>query len=112
MEAHPAVREDAGKVALQRGPLVYCLEQVDNGPNLPDLVLPRGARLEAVYDEDLLGGVVAIVGQGRRRELDEWQEKLYQPAQSMVRAVSLKAIPYYAWANREPGEMLVWIRTG
>jgi DUF1680 family protein len=110
MEAHPAVREDAGKVALQRGPLVYCLEEVDNGPNLPDLALSRDAPLEARFDEDLLGGVVVITGQAQRCESAGWGEKLYQPVQSTVRPVPLRAIPYYAWANRAPGEMLVWIR--
>jgi len=110
IEAHPAVREDAGRVTLQRGPLVYCLEEVDNGSNLPDLALPRDASLQAEYDESLLGGVVAITGEARRRELSGWEGKLYRPARSTTRAVPFKAIPYYAWANRAPGEMLVWIR--
>ena len=112
IEAHPAVREDAGRVALQRGPLVYCLEEVDNGPNLPDLALPRGAPLEAVWDESLLGGVMTIAGQAQCRALDGWEDTLYQPVGSGLQEVPIVAVPYYAWANREPGEMLVWIREG
>jgi DUF1680 family protein len=108
--AHPAVREDAGKVALQRGPLVYCLEEVDNGPNLPDLALPRDAPLTAAFDEALLGGVVTIRGQAQRGELDGWQDALYKPVRTETRTVPVVAVPYYAWANRAPGEMLVWIR--
>ena len=110
VEAHPAVRKDAGRVALQRGPLIYCLEEVDNGPNLPDLALPRDAPLEAEYDENLLGGVVVITGEAQRRALKGWEARLYRPVQSTVRTAPFKAVPYYAWANRAPGEMLVWIR--
>jgi len=110
IEAHPAVHDDAGRVALQRGPMVYCLEQADNGPHLRDLALPRDARLEATYDADLLGGVVVIRGQGRRRDITAWRGHLYRPAGSATRSLTVTAIPYYAWANRGPGEMLVWIR--
>ena len=112
IEAHPAVREDAGRVALQRGPLVYCLEEVDNGPHLPDLALPRDAPLQAAFDPSLLGGVVAITGQALRRALPGWEGELYRSAQPATHMVPFKAIPYYAWANRAPGEMLVWIREG
>jgi len=112
IEAHPKVQEDCGRIALQRGPLVYCLEEVDNGPNLHDIVLPRNATAisKAEFDENLLGGTVVISGEAERRDTSEWEGKLYQPARSATRTVSFKAIPYYAWANRTPGEMLVWIR--
>jgi len=110
MEAHPAVRDDCGRVALQRGPLVYCFEEVDNGPYLADLALPREATLRSRYMEDLLGGVVVIEGTARRRVLTGWEHQLYRPAWSQMREVPFLAIPYYAWANRDVGEMLVWIR--
>jgi DUF1680 family protein len=110
IEAHPAVHEDAGRVALQRGPLVYCLEEVDNGPHLRDVVLPRDVALEASYDADLLGGVVVIRGRGWRRDATAWGGDLYRPAGSSTQATTVTAIPYYAWANRAPGEMLVWMR--
>ena len=67
IEANPEVRQDCGRVALRRGPVVYCLEQVDNGPRLNDIVLPRDAALKAVFRPDLLGGVAVITGRASRR---------------------------------------------
>jgi DUF1680 family protein len=110
IEAHPAVRVNAGRVALQRGPLVYCLEEVDNGANLPDIVLPKDASLNTEYDENLLGGIVVIKAEGLRRPTDNWTNALYRPVESDAVPVSLTAVPYYAWGNCGPGEMLVWIR--
>ncbi|MCK4373760.1 MAG: glycoside hydrolase family 127 protein, partial [Candidatus Brocadiae bacterium] len=110
IEAHPKVRANAGRVALQRGPIVYCLEEVDNGPNLSDIALPRTARLRAEYDEKLLGGVVVVTGKARRRDASAWRNRLYGPSASRTRSVTIKAVPYCAWANRRPGEMLVWVR--
>jgi len=109
IEAHPAVSMDCGRVAFQRGPLIYCLEETDNGPDLNDIVLPRDAELTAEFEEDLLEGMVVIRGQARRRGLSKWEGKLYQPAHTPRETVDITAVPYYAWANREPGEMLVWI---
>ncbi|NLG51612.1 MAG: glycoside hydrolase family 127 protein, partial [Chloroflexi bacterium] len=110
--AHPAIRANAGRVALQRGPLVYCLEQADNGANLPAICLPREASLQATYEPELLGGVVTITGEARRQTAAGWEGALYQPrpADAAMEPVQIKAIPYYAWANRGRGEMLVWLR--
>jgi len=112
IEAHPRVRADCGRIALQRGPLVYCLEEVDNGANLNDIALPRDATLHAEFDGGLLGGVVVIRGEARRRDTAGWGDALYRATRSASEAVPLVAVPYYAWANRAPGEMLVWIREG
>jgi DUF1680 family protein len=112
MEAHPKVRQDAGRIALQRGPLVYCLEEVDNGPNLADVVIPAGAEFSVAFDPQLLGGVAVISGDALRRDAQEWQSALYRPAGSKMTHFTFKAIPYYAWANRQPGEMQVWLREG
>jgi hypothetical protein len=112
IEAHPSVRHDAGRVALQRGPLVYCLEEADNGGDLADLVLPRRAKLAARFEPKLLGGVVAISGRARRRDTADWKGQLYRPeGSSRIRRVPLLAIPYAFWANRGTGEMIVWIRS-
>jgi DUF1680 family protein len=110
IEANPAVVPDAGRVALQRGPMVYCLEAVDNDANLNDILLPRGSRLEATFDADLLGGVSAIKGRARRIDRAGWEGALYRPAGSRTRPVTFRAVPYCVWDNRKPGEMLVWIR--
>jgi hypothetical protein len=91
--AREEVEENRGRLALQRGPLVYAAEAVDNGGQVLDLVLPREADLEAIYREDLLGGVVTLAGTARRNGND----------------VSFLAVPYFSWANRGPGEMVVWV---
>lgn len=108
--AHPRLRHNCGRIALQRGPLVYCIEEIDNGPHLNDLVLPRSAKLRAAHEPKLLGGVVAITGKAQRRDLAAWGGELYRADAVKSRTVPFMAVPYYAWSNRKPGEMLVWIR--
>mgnify|MGYP001098461522 CR=1 FL=1 len=88
------------------------LEEMDNGANLNDIALPRDATLRAEFDGGLLGGVVVIRGEARRRDAAGWEDALYRAARSATEVVPLVAVPYYAWANRAPGEMLVWIREG
>jgi DUF1680 family protein len=113
MTPHPEIRQDAGHIALQRGPVVYCLEEVDNGARLANVAIPRDTRLQASLDTGLFGGITVITGDAIRVEPLSWPGAMYQP-QSVVKyersPFSLKAIPYYLWANREPGEMRVWIR--
>ena len=86
--AHDRVLDDAGLVALERGPLVYCFEGVDHGGNAFNLAVPDDAALEPEFRPDLLGGVTVIRGKG--------------PA-------NLTAIPYYAWCNRGAGQMQGWM---
>ena len=107
---HPNVRQNAGRVALQRGPIVYCLEQADNGAELDRLALPPDSTLSARFDARLLGGVTVITGKALAREPEHTSHELYRPAGTTFRSVQFRAIPYAAWANRKPGEMLVWMR--
>lgn len=110
---HPMIRQAAGQVALQRGPLVYCLEQVDNGARLANVVLPRDSALNSTFEESLLGGAVVIHGTAQRVEPREWPTDLYQPQNALTvthTPFEMRAIPYYLWCNRTPGEMRVWIR--
>jgi len=86
--AHAGVKDDEGKVALQRGPLVYAFEAVDNGGAIGDLSLSRNTPLSSAFRADLLRGVTVITGAGAR---------------------PLVAVPYYAWGNRGQGEMAVWL---
>jgi len=112
--AHPEIRVNAGKAAIERGPLVYCLEETDNGRPLASLSIERSAELRSGYDADLLGGAVTIEAQGRADEHDSWDAAApYRPLiqQQASEPVTLKAVPYYLWGNRETGEMTVWIRT-
>jgi DUF1680 family protein len=93
--AHEKVQDDQGKVALARGPIVYCLEAVDQpGVDLFRLVLPPETDLRAEHRAGLLGGVTVLQGNA----LADGQ-----------RPVTLTAVPYYAWANREKGAMTVWV---
>ena len=110
LQAHPAVRENTGRVALQRGPVVYCLEEVDNGSHLHDLAILPDAGFDAQFEPQLLGGVVSISGKALRRDLRDWQGKLYRSEPPTLRAAPFKAVPYCAWDNRDPGEMAVWVR--
>ena len=112
IDANPELRNNSGKIAIQRGPVIYCLEEVDNGTNLPDIILPAGSELNAEYDKKLLGGVVTITGDALKTDLTLWKGDLYKPIdiEYNTEKIKIKAVPYYTWSNRKPGEMLVWIR--
>ena len=102
---NPKIRHTAG-VALQRGPMVYCLEQVDNGADLSEIVLPRSAKLRAGTDAKLFGGVPVITAKACRAVADD----LYTTAPARLVPAAIKAVPYFVWANRTEGEMRVWLR--
>ena len=111
---HPQIRQTAGQIALQRGPLIYCLEQVDNGPRLANVCIPAESELGSVWDGELFGGVPVISGQALRIERRDEGAQLYRHVSRAANATSkfaFKAIPYYLWANRQRGEMRVWIRS-
>ena len=108
--ARPGVRQAAGLVALKRGPVVYCLEEADNGSDLAAVVLPKSAALRVRTDRGLFGGVPVITGRARRQVKTDWKEDLYRTSAAAARPAAIKAIPYFLWANRAEGEMLVWIR--
>ncbi|MGN8197330.1 glycoside hydrolase family 127 protein [Salinisphaera sp. RV14] len=109
---NPAVRHDAGQVALQRGPLVYCLEQADNGPGLHRLLLPCNADIETKPGEDILRGMTLLTADTRREKTAAPDASLYRydrPAQWHPHQAVF--VPYFAWANRGEGEMRVWVRS-
>lgn len=110
MHAHPAVRQDAGRVAIMRGPLVYCLEGTDNGDTLNALVLKTGAgnaQTAAIPD---LRGAIAIDLPALRESAGNWGEELYSEQAAPRESATARLVPYYLWDNRDPGEMLVWVR--
>ena len=110
---HPRIRQTAGQIALQRGPLVYCLEEVDNGSRLANVCIPETSELDVSFDSELFGGVSVISGQALRIEPAEESTALYRhhsQARNNEAAFTFKALPYYLWANRDPGEMRVWVR--
>ncbi|WP_309118869.1 beta-L-arabinofuranosidase domain-containing protein [Paenibacillus sp.] len=110
LEARPDVRANAGKAALQRGPLVYCFEEADNGALVSALSIREGAVWTPRYDPDLLGGVVVLEGDGFRDAADGWDDEPYRPFRREIRPVALRAVPYAVWGNRGVGEMTVWLR--
>ena len=111
VRAHPRVRDDAGKLAVMRGPLVYCAEQVDNGARLEELRVDPRADFQAEFCPYLLGGVVRIEAPGERVSEDGWDGLLYvDDAEYALDDAELVFVPYYAWGNRGLGEMSVWLR--
>lgn len=112
VRAHPEIRENADRAALRRGPLIYCLEGVDHDRPLGDYVLPRDPGFETAHEPNLLDGLVTIKGNALVEDRSSWTDRLYQPCEDTgLNSAAFRAIPYYAWAHREPGEMRVWIRS-
>lgn len=106
--ANPKVSNDVGKVAIQRGPLVYCLEEVDNGDGLQQTFLPKEAPLYVQNMPEKLGGILEIRSKGIK--LINKEENLYtsKPNFDSIE-IPLTFIPYYTWANRGENEMTVWV---
>lgn len=118
VECHPYVAGNAGRVALMRGPLLYCVEQADNpAMDLRDLLLPGDAGFSTRFRPDLLSGVVVLQGQAQVIPPGAaWSDRLYRTVRPAAvktesQPVEVMAIPYYAWANREPGAMQVWLQS-
>ena len=116
--ANPRVAEDHGKVAVRRGPVIYCMEELDqeHGVALADLSVALGQRsgkeFQNEYKADLLDGVVILRHRGSAYEVSSATEALYSPANAAsnkTRPVDLTFIPYYVWANRQPSAMQVWV---
>lgn len=112
VEADERVREDAGKVAVMRGPVVYCLEEVDNGEHLHLLEVEPEAEAR-VFDGEICGNQVKVVETDGYRVVDMAKKdgELYHGYKKKERKpVELRFVPYYAWANRGENEMEVWVR--
>jgi len=114
--ANPAVRQLQGRVAIMRGPVIYCMEGVDNGNIVLDRISLDPAAVPSFKVErrdDLLGGVTVLHGQGTLIDDADWDDQtLYRPSRpSAQKQTEVMAIPYALWDNRAPGEMRVWFRT-
>ncbi len=117
--SNPNVLENRGRVAIMRGPLLYCVEQADNpGIDPRNVVVSAKQAWTPTEEPDLLGGVTVL----RTRACEEtpapgWEHRLYRVAETTAddrtvdRDIDLVAIPYYAWANRKAGRMQVWLRS-
>ncbi|WP_410683771.1 glycoside hydrolase family 127 protein [Citrobacter europaeus] len=109
--ANPLVRHAAGKVAIQRGPLVYCLEEADNGAQLHNLSLPKASTFRKVQGVGLLKGKVLLQAEGVRVLTAHEDKPLYSfdNRQTAVEKQTLTFIPWFSWANRGEGEMRIWV---
>src|SRR5271166_3345586 len=102
--ADPRVSADVGRVALRRGPLIYCVEEVDNpGARVQTLALPRSAPIDAEWRKDLFGGVMTLKASAKRLVPCDPEAPLYPGAPPAAQNAALTALPYYLWANRAPG---------
>jgi DUF1680 family protein len=113
--SHPRVDATRASVAIQRGPIVYCLEELDQGVqgDLLDIEIDASETPQVRWRDDLLGGVMVVEASGRYLDTGPWKDKLYQPVASLhslaTHPARLVAVPYYAWANRGIGGMRVWV---
>jgi DUF1680 family protein len=113
--SNPCIDATRGCLAIQRGPIIYCLEDRDQEikGRLLDVEIDKNQPLLTKWEGDLLDGVIVIEAKGQFVDFETWRGHLYQPATFPVRAITrparLVAIPYYAWGNREIGGMRVWI---
>lgn len=112
VRANPRVREDIGKTAVMRGPVVYCLEEADNGADLHRIRLGQDMKFTSEYRPDFLGGVTVLRSTARMQEQEDWDaDTLYGfESDEKYQEKELLWIPYYAWANRSAGELMVWVR--
>ncbi len=110
VRSNPLVRADSGKVALVRGPIVYCLEEADNGKNLGGIYVESNTSITET-ERDILGGIVGLSLSGKQIAQEGWKsEELYGEHKVALEDVELQAIPYAYWNNRGQGEMMVWIK--
>ncbi|GAC1560933.1 MAG: glycoside hydrolase family 127 protein [Mucilaginibacter sp.] len=100
--ANASLQDDNGKVALQRGPLMYCAEWTDNGGKAVNIIIPKGTTFTSLFEPALLNGVTVLKANVKSVNIDETAQTVITENKTMT------AIPYYAWANRGKGEMTVW----
>jgi len=110
MQADQKVHYNAGRTAIVRGPLVYCLEEADNGTYLNQISINGKEPLKEIHT-DSFGGAVFIEGSGYRRKSLGQKDVLYTAYVEEEEKVKITAIPYFLWNNRKQGEMQVWVRT-
>jgi DUF1680 family protein len=110
IESNPLVEETRNQVTVKRGPIVYCLESND----LPqqkvfDVVIPASIKLQPVAMKVAEANVIALTGEARLLEQNQWNNTLYKEVNTKLKPVTIKLIPYYAWANRGKSDMTVWL---
>jgi DUF1680 family protein len=107
--ANPAVHADSGKLALIRGPEVYCLEEIDNGSDLTSVFVDSDASITEEWDAGMLGGTMLLHFDGMRLSGESGTDSSVCTKPPVLRPAKLTAVPYGSWGNRGAGEMLVWM---
>ena len=102
MIANTKIPDDNGKVALQRGPIMYCAEWKDNDGKASNIIVPKSAVFTTEFEPSLLNGVMVLKAKVKSVNIDETAQTITTENKTMT------AIPYYSWANRGKGEMTVW----
>jgi DUF1680 family protein len=110
IESNPMVEETRNRVTVKRGPVVYCLESADlPNQNVFDVVIPSAIKLQPVPMKIADGNVMALTGQAKLLQNSNWKNSLYKEINTNTKPVTVKLIPYYAWANRGKTDMSVWL---
>lgn len=112
MEAHPLAEELRNQVAVKRGPIVYCLESTDLPEDIAvsEITIPRDIRFRPRFDPKILGGVTVLEGRAEYLKQGDWTDALYRElSPGRPESIDVRLIPYYAWGNRGPSEMTVWM---
>jgi uncharacterized protein len=111
LSARPELVFDLGRVALQRGPFIYCVEEADAGGDVARLMLDGTAPIQVAYEPELLGGVGTLRVPVWTTGSQGWGEALYRDTPPERSRTIVRAIPYPLWAHRGPGSMAVWLRS-
>lgn len=112
VESNPLVEETRNQVAIRRGPIVYSLESTDlpKGVRVQDVSIGADVKLTSRFEPNMLNGVTVVEATCSVKPSGDWDGKLYRPLQNAhARTIDAKFIPYYAWSNRGPSEMTVWL---
>ncbi len=110
LSARPDLAVDLGRVALQRGPLIYCVEAADAGGDVERLAVDATGSIGECYEPDLLGGIGTLTVPAQIASDHGWGEQLYRDTDAEFSSTTVRAIPYPLWAHRGPGSMAVWLR--
>jgi DUF1680 family protein len=110
VRSHPYLTEDHSKLAVVRGPIVYCIEDKDNGGALNNLSIKTDSKMEEKFIPDFLHGCMVLDVEGYRVTEKGFENKLYNTQLSYeFEPTTIRFIPYYTWSNRGNGEMQVWV---
>ena len=113
IEANPLVEESRGQIAVQRGPIVYCIESNDlNGTDIDNIAIPLDAKFTPVETKIDGSRIMALETEAINRAEKPWTGTLYREVKTDKEKVKIRLIPYYAWGNRGKSEMTVWIPAG